>query len=130
MKSIISPAGTFGGFTEVNTLDDAYEADGTIYPFNVIGEPHSVGKWVPPVVVPVIIVPQAVTMRQARLALNAAGLLSAVQAAIDAGSPESKITWEYSSEVQRNNGLVPMMAALLGMTETQIDNLFIAAEAL
>jgi hypothetical protein len=83
-----------------------------------------------PVVAPIAQIPQTVTMRQARLALNAAGLLSAVQSAINAGSEEAKITWEYSSEVQRNNGLVPTMAASLGMTETQIDNLFIAAAAL
>ena len=75
-------------------------------------------------------VPQVVTMRQARLALNSAGLLSAVQAVINAGSDEVKITWEYSSEVQRNNGLVPTMAASLGMTEEQIDNLFISASKL
>lgn len=83
-----------------------------------------------PIPTPVPIVPQVVTMRQARLALDAAGLLSSVQAAINAGSNAAKITWEYSSEVQRNNGLIPTMAAALGMTETQIDNLFIAAAVL
>jgi hypothetical protein len=75
-------------------------------------------------------VPQTVTMRQARLALNAAGLLSATQTAIDSGGEDAKITWEYSSEVHRNNGLIPTMAASLGMTETQIDNLFILAATL
>jgi hypothetical protein len=48
MKSIISPTGTFGGFTQVNTLADSYDADGTIYPFNVIGSPNSIGTWVEP----------------------------------------------------------------------------------
>lgn len=75
-------------------------------------------------------VPQVVTMRQARLALDAAGILPSVQAAINAGSNAAKITWEYSSDVERHNGLVPTMAATLGMTETQIDNLFIAAALL
>lgn len=88
------------------------------------------GVEVTPVLPPVAQVPQTVTMRQARLALSAAGLLASVQTAINAGSDAAKITWEYSSEVQRNNGLVPTMAASLGMTETQIDNLFIAAAAL
>ena len=79
-------------------------------------------------------VPQAVTMRQARLALLGAGLLSTVQAAIAAlTSPQkeaAEIEWEYAQEVQRNHGLVPAMAQALGMTESQIDDLFIAAAAL
>ena len=79
-------------------------------------------------------VPKAVTMRQARLALLGAGKLAAVEAAIEA-LPEpqktaAKITWEYSQEVQRSNGLVPSMAAALGLTDAQIDALFAAAKAL
>lgn len=79
-------------------------------------------------------VPSAVTMRQARLALLGAGLLPTVQAAIAAlPSPQkeaAEIEWEYAQEVQRNHGLVPSMAQALGMSEAQIDDLFIAAAAL
>lgn len=76
-------------------------------------------------------VPQQVTMRQARLALHAAGLLEGVDAAI-ASLPEpnkttAKIEWEYAQAVERNAGLVPSLAAALGMTEEQIDQLFISA---
>jgi hypothetical protein len=79
-------------------------------------------------------VPFSVTPRQARLALLGAGLLPAVEAAIDR-LPEpqktaAKITWEFSTEVQRNNGLIPQMATALGMTKAQIDQLFIAAKGL
>jgi len=79
-------------------------------------------------------VPQSVTMRQARLALLAAGLLPAVNAAI-ASMPEpdktaAQITWDYASSVDRGFGMVPQLAAALGMTETQIDDLFIAAAKL
>jgi len=79
-------------------------------------------------------VPQSVTMRQARLALLAAGLLPAVNAAI-ASMPEpdktaAQITWDYASSVDRGFGMVPQLAAALGMTETQIDDLFIAASQL
>lgn len=89
--------------------------------------------YVPPPPVPPQ-VPQAVTMRQARLALLGAGLLSQVDAAI-ASLPgpqkeSAQIEWEYAAVVQRNSGLVPAMAQALGMTEAQIDDLFIAAEAL
>ncbi len=79
-------------------------------------------------------VPQFVTMRQARLALHAAGLLTSVEAAI-AAMPEpdrtaAQITWDYASSVDRGFGMVPQLAAALGMTETQIDDLFIAAAKL
>lgn len=84
--------------------------------------------------VPVIEVPQDVTMRQARLALLGAGKLSLVDAAIDS-MPEpqksaARIEWEYSNEVQRNNGFVAALGPALGMTEEQIDQLFIAAAKL
>lgn len=87
-----------------------------------------------PAPAPPVAVPQFVTMRQARLALLDAGLLSSVDAAIAAMSEPAKsaaqIEWEYASEVQRGNGMVPAMAAALGMTESQIDDLFIAAATL
>lgn len=92
------------------------------------------GAEILPYVAPPVGVPTAVTMRQARLALLDAGLLPTVQAAIAAlPSPQKEaagIEWEYAQEVQRDHGLVPAMAQALGMTESQIDDLFIAAAAL
>lgn len=79
---------------------------------------------------PAPIVPQSVTMRQARLALYAAGLLNTVETAIASAGQAAAIEWEYAQEVQRNAGLVPQMASALGMTETQIDDLFISAAVL
>jgi len=83
---------------------------------------------------PPVPVPQSVTMRQARLALLAAGLLPAVNAAI-ASMPEpdktaAQITWDYASSVDRGFGMVPQLASALGMSDTQIDDLFIAAAQL
>jgi len=79
-------------------------------------------------------VPGEVTMRQARLALLAAGKLDAVEAAINAlpDPPKSaaRITWEHSQTVQRYNGFVSQLAPALGMSEAQIDGLFIAAAGL
>lgn len=79
-------------------------------------------------------VPQTVTMRQARLALLGAEKLALVDAAID-GMPEpqksaARIEWEYSNEVQRNNSFVSALGPALGMTEEQIDALFVAADKL
>jgi len=79
-------------------------------------------------------VPQAVTMRQAQLALLQNGLLSAVDSAIssipgDAGIA-ARITWEKSSMVERNNALVATLAPMLNLTNEQIDQLFILAATL
>jgi hypothetical protein len=80
-------------------------------------------------------VPQAVTMRQARLALLGAGLLDAVDTVIAAIADETTrraagIAWDYSSEVQRHNGLVADLAPALGLTDEQVDALFIRAATL
>lgn len=79
-------------------------------------------------------VPSEVTMRQARLALLAAGKLSLVDAAI-ASMPEphrsaAQITWEYSNAVQRHNAFTAQLGPALGLTEAQMDQLFITAAAI
>ncbi len=87
------------------------------------------GSWIEPAPAPVE-VPTSVTMRQARLALLAAGLLPTVTAAITTAGEAAQIEWEYAQEVQRSSGLVPAMATALGMTDAQIDALFVSAAAL
>lgn len=79
-------------------------------------------------------VPTSITMRQARLALLNANLLDDVDAAINSlASPQketARITWEYSTEVQRNNGLVSVLAPALGLSESDLDDLFILGDSL
>lgn len=79
-------------------------------------------------------VPAFVTMRQARLALHAAGLLTQVQAVIDAQEDPPKtamqIEWDYSSDVYRDKEFVVTLGAALGLTSDELDELFIAAAAL
>ena len=79
-------------------------------------------------------IPSVVTMRQARLALLGAGLLDDVDAAINAmPSPQKEaahIAWEYSQEVQHHNGFVSVLAPMLGLTDAQLDTLFVVAEGL
>ena len=75
-----------------------------------------------------------VTMRQARLALLAAGVLGDVAPALAAlPSPQrdaAEIEWEYASEVRRDAPLIAALGSALGLTEDQIDDLFEAAAAL
>lgn len=92
-----------------------------------------VDSYEPPAPEPVP-VPAKVTMRQARLALLAAGKLAAVSAAINAlPSPQkeaAQIEWEYSNEVQRHNGFVSQLGPILGMSPAALDQLFITAAGL
>lgn len=79
-------------------------------------------------------IPQSLTMRQARLALLDAGKLSSVDSAINSmPSPQkerAQIEWEFSNEVQRTNGVVSAIGPLIGLSETDIDALFVAGAAL
>ena len=77
------------------------------------------------------IVPEVVTMRQARLALLAVGKLADVTAAINSlPSPEkeaAQIEWEFSTTVVRTHGLVEQLSPVLGFTSEELDSLFLAA---
>lgn len=79
-------------------------------------------------------IPSSVTMRQARLALLAAGKLDDVEAAINALPEPPKtpalIEWNYSNEVLRHNGFVSQIAPLIGMTPADLDAIFIEAAKL
>lgn len=72
-------------------------------------------------------VPVSVTMAQARVVLEAAGLTSAVNTAISALGPEAAIAWEYATEVHRTNTALLAAATQLGLTKQQVDALFVQA---
>ena len=82
-------------------------------------------------VTPINPVPQSVSMRQARLALLQIGKLQQINSAITSlPSPqkeEAEIEWQYANEVNRYIGLVSLLAPALGLSETDIDDLFILA---
>lgn len=84
----------------------------------------------PPPPDPGIIIPEVVSMRQARLALLQVGIITDVEAAIAQGSQADQITWEYATEVSRGDSLVSNMAAGLGLSSSQLDSLFLLASTL
>lgn len=81
--------------------------------------------------VPVI---TSVEMRQARLALLEQGLLTQVNNAVATMPGElgdkARIEWEFSNTVKRDKPLVQVVAASLGLTSQQIDDLFALAATL
>ena len=104
-----------------------------LYAKAISGDYGAIQPYVEPEPLPPAI-PTVVTMRQARLALLQAGLLSLVQSAIASMESPAKeaaeIEWEYSQEVQRNKPFVQMLGTSLGLTEEQLDNLFLLASTL
>ena len=88
----------------------------------------------PPVVEPFVppaapAVPQNVSIYQAKEALSAAGYLAPVEAyfaSADATAAEKR-AWENITEVRRNSPLMGKLAAMLSLTEAQVDALFVAA---
>lgn len=79
-------------------------------------------------------VPPEVTMRQARLALHAAGKLATVNAAIaalpDPPRTAALIEWEYSSTVLRDSQFVALLGPAIGLDAAALDALFVAASKL
>ncbi len=93
------------------------------------------GEFLEPVIPePESVVPDRVTMRQARLALHAAGILPQVQPAIsllpEPSRTVAQIEWDYSSEVFRHREFVNMLGTALGLSQEDIDQLFITADTL
>jgi hypothetical protein len=82
-----------------------------------------------------VVVPSSVTMRQARLALLAAGLLDDVDTAIaaipDAAQRQAAtVEWEYAATVDRGSAWTQTLAASLGLDADALDALFTNAATL
>lgn len=126
IKQIEDSAGTAAGWVPV---EPPIVADGEVAVW-------AATQWVvqPVPAAPSPVVPASVTMRQARLALLQAGKLSAVDAAIaalaDPQKSEAQIEWQYASSVERGSSLVATLGPALGMTDADMDALFIMASAL
>jgi hypothetical protein len=104
----------------------AIEDNSTIerFDFTRADFPGAVAPELPAYVPPPSDVPQAVSMRQARLALLGAGLLDTVNAGIKTMPAAAQIEWEYAQEVRRDSPLVAALSAAFGWTAAQLDDLF------
>jgi len=130
MKQLNSTAGVFGPFSTIETLADRYRCDGVDYQFAVIGA-ATIEDYVAPPPEPVKpVVPTSVTMRQACLALENAGILDDVEALVATLPRPYQIEWQRASMVERTNQLVEVVRQQQGMTVQQIDDMFIQAATL
>ena len=74
-------------------------------------------------------VPSQITPRQCRLQLLSLGLLDEVETMCNANR-EMQIWFEYSLDFQRSHEMVTAMGTQIGMSESDMDNLFIEASKL
>ena len=82
---------------------------------------------VPPYIPPPPTIPFSVTPFQAKAASLQAGLLPAVEAALATASPIAQLAWSDATEFTRDSPTINALAAQLGLTDAQVDDLFIAA---
>ena len=68
-----------------------------------------------------------ITPLQAKLALHGAGLLDTVEALIANADRPTQLAWQEATSFARTSPLLNSMAAALGMTSEQVDDLFLAA---
>ena len=74
------------------------------------------------------VVPSEVTLAQARTVLRRSGLLDTVDAAIrNSVNAEMIDAWDYGNGLSRDSAMLQVMAASLGLTSEQIDELFLQA---
>lgn len=90
------------------------------------------GEWVEPEIEEPNQVPTTLSSYQAKLALFNAGLLTSVQSLIDhPDTPTNiKLAWQEGLSFRRDNPMIATIATQLGLSETDIDDLFIAGEQL
>ena len=76
-------------------------------------------------------VPKSISNSQARQALALGGLYATVNNAIVTGTDEAlQIRWEYEVIIKRDDAGLIAMATALGLTEKQLDDLFILGATL
>lgn len=103
------------------------DKDGKEYPLEEYCKTLEIAPYVEPETH--IVVPQSITMRQARLQLLDDGLLDEVEAFVSQDR-KWQIEWEYANEVERTSPLIEAIKVSLGLTDEQIDTTFIEASKL
>lgn len=112
----------------VDTEDLHTYFDGTKeYPLEEYCKTQNIAEYIAPE--PIIIVPNSITMRQARLYLLSIEKLDDVELLVQ-GNKAWQIEWEYANEVVRSNQLITALQTALNLSDTDVDNMFIEASKL
>ena len=129
MKKLVTEIGEFKYFNSISVKQDRYICDGRELPKSQFGSTFEIVDEEPVVVVVVEEVPSQITPRQCRLQLLTLGLLDEVETMCSANR-EMQIWFEYSLDFQRNHPMIEAMAVQLGLTQDELDTMFIEASKL
>jgi hypothetical protein len=72
-----------------------------------------------------VTIPQQISAAQFRIAAYEMGLLSNIEAAVDAADMPTQLKYKHAQYFDRNDPMLLSMATLLNYTSQQIDDLFI-----
>lgn len=72
-------------------------------------------------------IPASISRLQGRLALNAAGLLTQVEAAVASSGMATQIWYADAQHWERDNPIIAGLATKIGLTSAQLDDLFTKA---
>ncbi|KQW62692.1 MULTISPECIES: hypothetical protein [unclassified Ensifer] len=113
-----------------------YEHEAEFWQNALAGDYGAIAAYIPPTVEELRAAMPSLTARQLRLGLVTNGIpLSSVTSTIGgmpAGPDKDKaqIEWEYASTFNRMHPLIATVGAALGLTEEEIDNMWLAAAGL
>lgn len=93
----------------------------------ITGEVTYVDVWDEPPPAAATVVPVSISRFQARAALMVAGLLESVETAISQSDAMTKLAWAEAVEWRRDSPTISSIGSALGLSEEDIDNLFINA---
>lgn len=125
MKSLVSTSGTFEPFNVITKLANEYDCDGVIYPFSVVGNNCAIVDYVAPPPTPKV--PEWVEPLQLDEALIDFGLYDAIYAYVGQATNIEKAKFHRAKRMYRNDPFLVGGAKNNGMTDAQIDAVFILA---
>lgn len=72
-----------------------------------------------------VAVPGEITPFQARMALDQLGLYDMIESYVATLPRQDQWAWQYANTIHRDNAIIASGAAALGLTEAQIDEIFV-----
>lgn len=107
-------------------MSDMVEVATTLTDFST-GQTRTVKTMEPAPVAVQKIVPQVISRFQARAALMDAGILADVEIAVAGAGPLAQLAWAEAIEWRRDSHTISVISDALGLSDEDLDDLFIAA---
>lgn len=99
-----------------------------------LNENEELVDFVPEQPIDIVIVPQEVQLWRARVVLKLLGMEQVIEIALNSLEEPTKTgalyIWQFGTTVERNSQTVLLLQTVLGLTDSQVDDIFIQAEAI